>query len=69
MSRKRLSWVATIAYPGMQPIEFGTVETVGFDPAYVRQEFNTFIRQHLPDGFELRGFRRGRLIFQEDSTP
>lgn len=65
---KPLSWVATVAYPGLKPVEFGNLITRDFDPQYVRMEFNKFIRAHLPDGFELRGFRRGRFRFEADTT-
>ncbi len=61
--RKLLSWVARCGYPGCEEFEIGNLETYDFDPAEVRMQFLQFIKRCLPDGFELKGFRRGRLEF------
>ncbi len=64
---KSLSWVATVAYPGKEPLQVGNLITREFDPMRVRMEFNDWIRRFLPDGFELQGFRRGKLKFEAEA--
>lgn len=63
---KKLSWVGQVCYPGKEPFEIGNLITYDFDPVYVRAEMMKWILQMLPDEFELKGFRRGKLIFKED---
>jgi len=60
-------WIATVSYPGLKPMIFGTMATAATDHAEVKAQFVDWLAKMLPPGYEVQRVERGRVDVVRES--
>lgn len=64
--KKKLSWVVTIQFDGLEPFLVGNFITEKFDHAQVRMDARHWAMSFLPVGFKILAIQRGRVDFKAE---